>query len=67
MNPVHDDRFVVFLRYDGSVWPSVEEAHEEPLASCSSYGDARRIRQALHEAAPGECVIRFVGETGGGD
>jgi hypothetical protein len=67
MNPVHDDGFMVFLRYDGSGWPVFTEAHEEPLAACTSYGEARRIRRAMHEAAPGECVIRFVGETGGGD
>jgi hypothetical protein len=67
MDPVHDDRFVVFLRFDPSSGKAYSEAGEHPLASCSSYGEARRIRQALQSSATGECVIRYVGPAGGGD
>lgn len=63
----HDDHFMVFIRYDATKVPPFTDAVEEPLAVCASYGEARRIRQALHTTVPGDCVIRFMGESGGGD
>jgi hypothetical protein len=59
MDNVHDGHFLVFLRTNLS--------GEQPLASCATFADARRIRQALKRSAPGPLVIRFVGPTGGGD
>jgi hypothetical protein len=67
MNNVHDDRYLVFLRFDGDAGRSSTEAAEQPLASCATYEEARRIRDALHGSATGECVIRYVGPAGGGD
>jgi hypothetical protein len=67
MEKVHDDQFVVFLRYDPNTEPASGDASEQPLASCSTYGEARRIRQVLQATAPGECVIRYTGPAGGGD
>jgi hypothetical protein len=65
MEPVHDDRFIVFLRHD-PLKPGRPDHAERPLASCGSYEEARRIqRQLLHAAR--DCVIRFVGPAGGGD
>ncbi|HEV3203413.1 MAG TPA: hypothetical protein VGY77_03470 [Gemmataceae bacterium] len=67
MDPVHDDRFVVFLRFDATRVNSFADVVEEPLAACSSYGEARKIRKLLQGTAPGDCVIRFMGDSGGGD
>jgi hypothetical protein len=69
MESVHDDRYLVFLRYDSYHAQSNEmtDTVERPLASCASYGEARRIRDALHGSGAGECVIRYVGPAGGGD
>jgi hypothetical protein len=67
MDKVHDDGFMVFLRFDTRHGTTPLEAGEQPLASCSSYGEAKRIRLALQRAAAGDCVIRYVGQAGGGD
>jgi hypothetical protein len=65
MEPVLDDRFVVFLRHDSSQSNRPDHA-EQPVFACTSYKEARRIqRQLQHEYR--ECVIRYVGLTGGGD
>jgi hypothetical protein len=67
MDTVHDDRFMVVLRYDDKHAKTMTDGNEQPLAYCSTYGEARRIREALHGSAAGECVIRYVGQAGGGD
>ena len=67
MDDVHDDRFLVFVRLDPTLVETVPEALEQPVAACSSYGEARRIRRILRGTATGECVIRFIGSAGGGD
>jgi hypothetical protein len=67
MEKVHEDRFMLFLRSDPSHLKSSAETVEHLVASCASYAEARRIRNALQGAATGECVIRYVGPTGGGD
>jgi hypothetical protein len=65
MESVHDDRFVVFLRRDPA-HTSRPESAERPLATCSSYSEARRIQRQL-QATDKDCVIRYVGPAGGGD
>jgi hypothetical protein len=65
MEPVQDDRFVVFLRHDRSKSSRPDHA-ERALAVCSSYSEARRIQRQLQGSAM-DCVIRFVGQAGGGD
>jgi hypothetical protein len=67
MDDVHDDRFLVFVRLDPTLVETVPEALEQPVAACSSYGEASRIRRILRGTATGECVIRFIGSAGGGD
>jgi hypothetical protein len=66
MNPVHEDRFVVFIRADRTLTAGTGEAAEQPVASCSSYAEARRMRQVFH-GSEGQFVIRYVGPAGGGD
>jgi hypothetical protein len=65
MESSQDDRFIVFLRQPrgASYQPDLAE---QPLASCSSYAEARRILKEFHYTAR-ECVIRYVGPAGGGD
>jgi hypothetical protein len=67
MDPVHEDRFLVFLRVDAGATQPFSASGEQPLASCGSYEEARRIRQVLQGAVAGKCVIRYIGPTGGGD
>ncbi len=65
MDSAPEDCFVVFVRADGShgAWP---EGAERPLGMFPTYADALRLRRSLNRP-PSECVIRFVGPTGGGD
>jgi hypothetical protein len=65
MELVHDNHFVVFLRQDRSQSNRPDHA-ERPLIACSSYEEARRIRRQLQHTDR-DCVIRYVGLTGGGD
>ena len=67
MDTFHDDRFLVFIRFDAAKINSFADVVEEPLAACASYGEAQNIRKLLHGSAAGDCVIRFMGESGGGD
>jgi len=62
MNPVLDDRYVVFVR----VARGSGQSDEQPLAHCSTYAEARHLLRRLRRE-PGEYVIRFVGQAGGGD
>jgi len=66
MDISHDDRFEVYVRFDPDHSEPPPETIEKPLASCSTYEEARRIRQAFH-GLNGQCLIRFVGSSGGGD
>ena len=65
MESSQDDRFVVFLRQPRGSSDQPELA-EQPLVTCSSYAEARRILKEFHYTAR-ECVIRYVGPAGGGD
>jgi hypothetical protein len=65
MDCAREDDFVVFIRSD-SGYESAPDSVEWPLASCASYEEARRVRESCSNRT-GDCVIRFVGETGGGD
>jgi hypothetical protein len=60
-----DDRFIVFLRAPRGA-PCQLALAEQAVATCSSYAEARRILKELLYAAR-ECVIRYVGPTGGRD
>src|SRR5437016_6682550 len=57
MDTVHDDRFMVYVRMDPDHLESPENV-ERPLASCSSYEEARRIQRECHHTFR-ECVIRY--------
>jgi hypothetical protein len=62
----HDEaRFTVYVRTDPAHAPSPEDI-EIPLASFSSYEEALRAQRAYQRPVR-ECVIRFHGDTGGGD
>jgi hypothetical protein len=65
MDARHEDCFVVFLRMDRS-HAERRECEEEPLVGCSSYQEARQVKQAYHDSGR-DCVIRYVGPAGGGD
>ncbi len=57
--------FVVFVR-EGSGNEDRPEKVERPVASCPSYDEAVRVREQLRQAGK-TCIIRFVGQAGGGD
>jgi hypothetical protein len=42
------------------------DAGEQPLVRCSTYEEARWVRQE-YQALGRECIIRYVGQAGGGD
>jgi hypothetical protein len=65
MEPVQDDRFVVFVRESAGHHASPETVERE-VSACSSYDEARRVQQTYRQTAQ-ECVIRYVGQSGGGD
>jgi hypothetical protein len=60
-----DDRYAVYLRNAGERTESVEDA-ERAVATLPSYEDARRVCQWYQQTGR-DCVIRFLGESGGGD
>jgi hypothetical protein len=65
MHSDHEDGFLVYLRAD-TPHRHAPDAAEEPLTHCSTYEDARRIQREYRRSAR-ECVIRYLGESGGGD
>ncbi len=65
MHTEWEDCFVVFVR-DGSRTACSPDAVERPVAACPSYEEAVWVREALRRSGR-SCVIRFVGQTGGGD
>jgi hypothetical protein len=59
------DCFMVFVRTgSGSAWRP--EDVEEPVAVCLSYHEAVKIREKFRQTGT-SCIIRCIGETGGGD
>jgi anti-anti-sigma regulatory factor len=63
--PPAPDGFVVFVREECGT-ANRPESLERPLTACPTYTDAARVREQLRQSGR-NCVIRFVGETGGGD
>ena len=59
-----EDLYVIYLRCDS--WTGQPESRERPVMVCASYSEARQIQRLL-QGADQECVIRFQGNTGGGD
>jgi hypothetical protein len=59
------DLYVVFLR-EHRKNGDTHEVIEQPLGSCETYEDAKRMRERALRYAP-DCVIRFLGTSGGGD
>lgn len=62
---VDHDEFTVYVRNDPGHVLSPEEI-EIPLASFSSYEEAVRAQRA-YQRPMRECLIRYQGDTGGGD
>ncbi len=61
----YDDRFVVFaLRHRQGAVP--RQVVEREVVTCPSYEEAQQVRKAF-AAAGCDCVIRYMGEAGGGD
>jgi hypothetical protein len=65
METANEDHYVVFVRADGRHDGAPEDA-ERPVRSCPTYEEAHRIKQAWNQAGR-SCVIRYVGQAGGGD
>src|SRR5262245_49835561 len=60
----HEDLYVIYLRCDSLT--TQPESSERPVMVCASYSEARRVQRMLQRADQ-QCVIRFQGNTGGGD
>ena len=65
MSSDYEDGFLVLLRTDPAHTLSPDDT-ETPVICCASYEEARRIQREYHRASR-ECVIRYHGESGGGD
>jgi hypothetical protein len=65
MEEAHEDGFVVYVRSQRDRNDPPEES-EWAAVACASYEEACRVRQ-LHRLHDRDCVIRFVGTSGGGD
>jgi anti-anti-sigma regulatory factor len=60
-----EDCFVVYVRDGlGATWRPGNM--ERPVAACSTYKEASRVRETIRQAGR-SCVVRFIGDTGGGD
>jgi hypothetical protein len=65
MEDVYQDCFVVFVRDEaGSAWRP--DAVEREVATCYSYDEAARVGKRVRDSGK-SCVIRCVGQAGGGD
>jgi hypothetical protein len=65
MDTVHDTNFVVYVRTDGRHTGEPGRV-ERPLAAYATYQEARRMQLAWRRRSR-DCVIRYVGVSGGGD
>ena len=64
MNAFHDDRYLVFVRGDRS-HNHAPDGFERYVISCPTYEEARRFCRGLRRTR--YCVIRYIGDVGGGD
>jgi hypothetical protein len=65
MDSASTDTYQVYLREHRRTG-DLHEVVEQPLADCVTYDEARRIQQQALRAAQ-DCIIRYMGPTGGGD
>ena len=65
METTLEDRFAVYLRVRSDVGDS-PEGGEQMLDACTTYEDACKVRHE-HRSNGRECIIRYLGEAGGGD
>jgi hypothetical protein len=65
MDARHENCFVLYVRSQPGR-DKQPEAVEKPLLICSSYQEARYLQRAVRGMSH-DCVIRYVGATGGGD
>ena len=65
MESLREDRFVVFIRVDGSHSSRPDDTEREYM-DCASYAEARKVQRDLQQQGAGG-VIRYVGAVGGGD
>jgi hypothetical protein len=65
MHSTDEDSFMVILRTDPPHTAPRDEV-EHVVEICPTYQEARQIRQVFHNAGH-NCVIRYLGQAGGGD
>jgi hypothetical protein len=65
MEERYQDCFVVFIR-DETGFTQRPEDVEDAVMACASYEEAARVKQDLRSAGK-RCIIRSVGQAGGGD
>jgi hypothetical protein len=65
MEDTNADLFQVYVR-EHRHRKEPPEVVERPLAVCATYEEARRVRQ-MNLRRDRECIIRYLGDTGGGD
>jgi hypothetical protein len=62
---IHDDSFVVYVR-PAPRPAEMTQLPEQPVLVCSTYEEARRFCRGQRRITR-YCVIRYIGDVGGGD
>lgn len=65
MGTIHEDPYIVFVRSE-LAHADRPDVSEHNLFFCATLAEARRVRQRFRGDTR-ECVIRYVGQSGGGD
>ena len=65
MEDLYQDCYVVFIRDETAPAQRPEDV-EDAVMACSSYEEAARVKQDLRSTGK-RCIIRSVGQAGGGD
>ena len=65
MEDLYQDCFVVFIRDEAGPTQRPEDVEDVAMA-CATYQEAARVKQELRGTGK-HCIIRSVGQAGGGD
>jgi hypothetical protein len=61
-----EEMYAVVLQSPRTEPRATPDACERTVAVCATYGEARRVKHYLQQG-PDQCIIRYLGETGGSD
>ena len=65
MDTLQEDRFVLYVRSNDELHDCPQDK-EQPWVVCTTYVEARYLQRVVRSFSR-DCVIRYLGPTGGGD